>query len=55
MSHIQVIIHKLYKSKFSKMKLTDLHYIRDKNHNDSKLCQKFIILKVSTRKNYVHK
>ena len=39
-------LHKLYKSKFSKMKLTDLHYIIGMNNNDSKLFQKFIILKV---------
>ena len=39
-------MHKLYKSKSSKAKLTDLHYISDKNHSDSKLYQKVIILKV---------
>ena len=39
-SHIHVTIHKLYKSKFSKTKLTDLHYIGDKNHSYSKLSQK---------------
>ena len=39
-------MHNLYKSKSSKTKLTDLHYISDNNHNDSKLCQKAIILKV---------
>ena len=33
-------MHKLYKSKSSKTKLTDLHYISDKNHSDSKLYQK---------------
>ena len=33
-----------------KKKLTDLIYIIDKNHNDSKLCQK-----VTIRKNLVHK
>ena len=43
---MQVIMHKRYKSKFSKTKLAGLHYISEKNHNDSKLCQKFIILKV---------
>ena len=39
-------MHKLYKSKSCKTKHTDLHYISDKNHDDSKLCQKVIILKV---------
>ena len=39
-------MHKLYESKYSKTKLTDLHYRSDKNHHDSKLCQKVIILKV---------
>ena len=49
--HIQKsFIDQLYKSKFSKKKLTDLSYIIDKNHNDSKLCQK-----VTIRKNLVHK
>ena len=43
---MQVILDKLYKSKSSKTKFTDLHYIVDKNHNDSKLCQKVNILKV---------
>ena len=37
-------MHKPCKSKSSKMKLTDLHYISKKNHSDSKLCQKIIIL-----------
>ena len=37
---------KLYESKSSKSKLTDLYCISDKNHHDSKLCQKVIILKV---------
>ena len=40
------MMHKLYKSKSIKMKLTDLHYIIDKNHSVSKLYQKVIILKV---------
>ena len=34
------------------MKLTDLHYISDRNHYDFKLCQKVIILK---KKNSAHK
>ena len=38
-------MRKLYNSKSSKTKLTDLHYISDKN-SDSKLCQKVIILRV---------
>ena len=33
-------------SKSGKMKLTDLHYISDKNHSDYKLCQKVIILSI---------
>ena len=33
-------IWKVYKSNFSKIKLTDSHYLSDKKHNDSKLCQK---------------
>ena len=37
-------MHKLCRSKSSKMKLTDFHYISDKNHSNSKLCQKVIIL-----------
>ena len=45
-SYVQ-LIHKLYnKSKSSKTKLTVLHYISDKNHNDSKFCQKVVILQV---------
>ena len=40
-------MNKLYKSKSSKTKVTDLHYVSDKNHSDSKLCQK--------GKNSVHK
>ena len=44
--YIKVIIHKLYKTKCSKMKFKDLYYISDKNHNDSKLCQKVIIFNV---------
>ena len=39
-------MYNLYKSKSSKAKLADLHYISDKNHSDSKLCQKVIVLKV---------
>ena len=34
---MQVIIHKLCKSKSSKTKFTELHYISDKNHNDCQL------------------
>ena len=34
------------KSKSSKMKLTGLHYISGKTHNDSKLCQKVVVFKV---------
>ena len=30
---MQVIIHKLYKSKSSKTKLTDLHYISESDTN----------------------
>ena len=45
-TYIQVIVHKLCRSKSSKMKLTDLHYINDKNYSDSKLCQIFIIIKI---------
>ena len=48
-----LIRHRIYKSlyisyvsKSSKTKPTDLHYISDKNHVYSKLCQKVIILKV---------
>ena len=44
--HIHGIVRKLYKSKSSKTEFTDLHYISDKNRNDSKLCQKVIIPKV---------
>ena len=40
-------MNKLYKSKSSKTKVTDLHYVSDKNHSDSKLRQK--------GKNSVHK
>ena len=43
-SHIHITIHKLYMSKSSKTKLTDLHYIGDKNYSESKLSQKAIIL-----------
>ena len=43
---MHLIRHKLYESKPSKTKLTDLFYIGDKNHNDSRLSQKVIILKV---------
>ena len=32
-------MHKLYKSKSDKTKLTDLHYISDKNQSDSKLSE----------------
>ena len=39
---------KYLKSKSSKMKLTGLHYISDKTHNDSKLWQKMIVFKVQT-------
>ena len=46
MTHICIIIHELYQSKASKTKITDLHDISDKNHNDSKLCQKVIIMEV---------
>ena len=53
MCHIQVIIHKLYNSKFSKTKFTDLHYITDENHNDSKFYQRVIVTEV-IRKNCVH-
>ena len=45
--------HKLYNSKSSKTKLTDLHNISDKNHHDSKLCQKVIILKVLEKTLYI--
>ena len=37
-------MHKLYKGKSRKTKLTGLYYISDKSHSDSKLCQKVIIL-----------
>ena len=33
---------------------SDLHYIGDKNHNDSKLIQKAIILKVYKQIMYIH-
>ena len=39
-------MYKLCRSESSKIKLTNLHYVSDKNHSDSKLCQKVIILKV---------
>ena len=52
---MHLIRHKLYESKPSKTKLTDLFYIGDKNHNDSRLSQKVIILKVYIRKNSAHK
>ena len=42
---MQVIIHKLYKSKSSKTKHTQSHCISDK-HNDCQLSQRAIILKV---------
>ena len=41
---MQVIIHNPYKSKSSKRKLMELHYISDKNYNDCELSQKAIIL-----------
>ena len=40
------MIQKLQKSKYSKTKLTEPHYIGDKNHNDCQLSQKAVILKV---------
>ena len=33
-------MHKLYKNKSSTKKLTDLHYISDKKHSDSKYVKK---------------
>ena len=42
-------------SKSSKTKLTDLHYIGDKNYSESKLSQKAIILLVYIRKKSVYK
>ena len=45
---------KLYKSKSSKSKLKDLHYVSDKNHHDSKLCQRVIILKVVEKIMYIN-
>ena len=53
-SYIHVIIHKLYKSKSSEKKLTDLHYIVDKNRHDYKLSQKSLHTQ-SRRKTSVHK
>ena len=47
-------MHKLYKSKSSKTKLKDLYYISDKNHHDSNLCQKVIILKVLKKIMYIN-
>ena len=46
-------MHKLYKSKSSKTKLTDLNYISDKNNHNSKLYQKVIILKVFEKIMYI--
>ena len=37
-------MHKLCRGKSSKVKLTDLHYISDKNDSDSELCKIVIIL-----------
>ena len=45
---------KLYKSKSSKTKRRNLHYISDKNHHDSKLYQKVIILKVFEKIMYLN-
>ena len=39
-------MHKLYKSKSSKTKLTDLHFANDKNESVSKLCQNYGCYKV---------
>ena len=39
-------MYKLCRNESSKIKLPNLHYVSDKNHNDSKLRQKVIILKV---------
>ena len=47
-------MHKLYKSKSSKTKLTDLNYISDKNNHNSKLYQKVIILKVFEKIMYIN-
>ena len=47
-------MHKLYKSKSSKTKLKDLYYISDKNHHDSNLYQKVIILKVLKKIMYIN-
>lgn len=44
--HLYIFMHKLQKSKSRKTKHTDLLCIKDKNHNDLKLCQKVIMLKV---------
>ena len=33
-------MNKQYKSKSSKTKVTDLHYVSDKNHSDSKYAKK---------------
>ena len=47
---MQVIMHKLCRSKSSNLKLIDLHYKSDKNHSDSKLCQKVMIVIKSSSK-----
>ena len=46
-------MHKLYKSKSDKTKLTDLHYISDKNQSDSKLSESHHTQSIG--KNSVHK
>ena len=47
-------MHKLCRGKSSKMKLTDLHYLSDKNCSDYKLCQNVIILKVLEKILYIN-
>ena len=38
MSHIQIIIEKLHKSKTAKTKIKELYHISDKNNYGFKLC-----------------